>query len=205
MSTTSPRLVTWENGTDLVIEMPLALDVERVWDALTDSASVRTWFAPFRLGEEPANTDTDADNDADADTDNDADAPAARPITFELEDVELTGTVLSCETCDHVLFELEGFGVLGIRLVPLDDDAGQGTSDAGQGTSDAGRETLLVFTQTAADADAARTRAEEFGPMWDTHLRLFARTLGAEVAEMSEPELDAVYSNLELETAEAES
>ncbi|WP_209371446.1 hypothetical protein [Brevibacterium renqingii] len=190
MSTTSPRLVTWENGTDLVIEMPLALDVERVWDALTDSASVRTWFAPFRLGEEPANTDTDADNDADA--------PAARPIIFELEDVELTGTVLSCETCDHVLFELEGFGVLGIRLVPLDGDAGQGTSDAG-------RETLLVFTQTAADADAARTRAEEFGPMWDTHLRLFARTLGAEVAEMSEPELDAVYSNLELETAEAES
>src|SRR5699024_12469100 len=50
MSTTSARLLTWENGTDLVIKMPLALGVEDVWKALTDSASVGAWFAPFRLG-----------------------------------------------------------------------------------------------------------------------------------------------------------
>src|SRR5699024_8707297 len=59
MSTTSARLLTWENGTDLVIEMPLALGVEDVWKALTDSASVGAWFAPFRLGEEPAEAEAD--------------------------------------------------------------------------------------------------------------------------------------------------
>ena len=33
MSGTSPRLVTWENGTDLVIELLLERDVETVWTA----------------------------------------------------------------------------------------------------------------------------------------------------------------------------
>jgi hypothetical protein len=170
MSTTAPRLVTWENGTDLVIEMPLALDVETVWDALTDSEGARTWFAPFRLG-------TD-----------DADVPGSRPITFELEDINLGGSVLSCDDYDHVLLELDDFGVLGIRLLPLEGENGQ--------------ETLLVFTQTAADAESARAQAAEFGPMWDTHLRLFARSLGLEVPEGTEPELVAIYSDLELELSE---
>ena len=188
MSTTSARLLTWENGTDLVIEMPLALGVEDVWKALTDSASVGAWFAPFRLGEEPAAAE--------------AGGPAARPITFELGDVDLDGSVLSCETCDHVLLELDDFGVLGIGLVPGETDAGQEAADAGQG---ADQETLLVFTQTSADVDTARARAAEFGPMWDTHLRLFARSLGLAAAEATEPELVAAYSDLELDTSGDES
>ena len=194
MSTTSARLLTWENGTDLVIEMPLALGVEDVWKALTDSASVGAWFAPFRLGEEPAEAE--------------ADGPAARPITFELGDVDLGGSVLSCEICDHVLLDLDDFGVLGIGLATRETDtaqgaagAGQGAAGTGQGAADADQETLLVFTQTSADVDTARARAAEFGPMWDTHLRLFARSLGLAAAEATEPELVAAYSDLELDTS----
>ena len=189
MSTTSARLLTWEDGTDLVIEMPLALGVEDVWKALTDSASVGAWFAPFHLGEEPAASD----------------APAARPITFELGDIDLDGSVLSCETCDHVLLELDDFGVLGIGLVPGETDTDQEAADTGLGAADADQETLLVFTQTSADVDTARTRAAEFGPMWDTHLRLFARSLGLAAAEATEPELVAAYSDLELDTSGDES
>jgi hypothetical protein len=191
MSTTSARLLTWENGTDLVIEMPLALGVEDVWKALTDSASVGAWFAPFRLGEESAAAE--------------ADAAAARPITFELGDIELAGSVLSCETCDHVLLELDDFGVLGIGLVPGETDADQEVADIGQEAAGTDQETLLVFTQTSADVDTARTRAAEFGPMWDTHLRLFARSLGLAAAEATEPELVAAYSDLELDTSGDES
>ncbi|MCU4296810.1 hypothetical protein D3I60_06925 [Brevibacterium permense] len=177
MSATSPRLVTWENGTDLVIELLLGCDVETVWSALTDSDSARTWFAPFRLGEESA------------DAEDDPDVPASRPITFELEDADLDGAVLSCEEYDHVLLELETFGVMGIRLLPVEGESGD--------------ETLLVFTHTAPDVDSARSQAADFGPMWDTHLRLFARALGLDVAEATEPELDAVYANLALEIADS--
>lgn len=179
MTTTSPLLVTWENGTDLVIELPLALDVEHVWTALTDGESAGAWFAPFRLGEEPAEVVDEAD------------VPASRPITFALEDADLDGSILSCEDFDHVLLEIDGFGVLGLRLLPVDGESGE--------------ETLLVFTQTAADVDSARAQAVEFGPMWDTHLRLFTRSLGLDIAEATEPELDAIYSALPLETAEADS
>ena len=166
MSDTSPRLVTWENGTDLVIELLLGRDVETVWNALTDSDSVRTWFAPFRLGE-------------DGET---------RTIAFALEDIDLSGSVLSYEDFDHVLLELDDFGVLGLRVMPLEGETGQ--------------ETLLVFTHTASDVETARAQAAEVGPMWDTHLRLFARTLGIDIAEATEPELVATYSDLDLEIAE---
>lgn len=190
MTTTSPRLVTWENGTDLVIELPLALDVETVWNTLTDSESARSWFAPFRLGGDSTSAGADVSGVLDPDSDESAaDESASRPITFELEDIDLDGSVLSCEEYDHVLLELDDFGVLGIRLLPVDGEAGD--------------ETLLVFTQTSADVETARARAAEFGPMWDTHLRLFARALGLDVAEAVEPELVAAYSDLELETADA--
>lgn len=191
MTATSPRLVTWEHGTDLVIEMPVARDVETVWDALTDGAGAGAWFAPFRLGEdadEVATPDSATDGATDEES-AEAEEPAARPITFELEDVDLIGAILSCEEYDHVLLELGDFGVLGIRLVPLDGETGE--------------EAVLVFTQTAADAESARSQAADLGPMWDTHLRLFARSLGLDVAEATEPELNAIYSDLALETADS--
>lgn len=191
MTATSPRLVSWEHGTDLVIEMPVARDVETVWDALTDGAGAGAWFAPFRLGEdadEVAIPGSAADGATDEES-AEAEEPAARPITFELEDVDLIGAILSCEEYDHVLLELGDFGVLGIRLVPLDGESGE--------------EAVLVFTQTAADAESARSQAADLGPMWDTHLRLFARSLGLDVAEATEPELNAIYSDLALETADS--
>jgi hypothetical protein len=191
MTATNPRLVTWEHGTDLVIEVPLARDIEAVWNALTDPDSAGSWFAPFRLGAETEPTDADEPGAEPADTDEpaDADEPSARPITFALGDVDLDGTVLSCEEYDHVLLELGDFGVLGIRLVAVSGETGE--------------ETMLVFTQTSADVASARATSADFGPMWDTHLRLFARSLGLDVAEATEPELDAVYSNLDLETLDA--
>lgn len=183
MSGTSPRLVTWENGTDLVIEVLLERDVETVWNALTDAESARAWFAPFRLGEETGAAESGTADEADAD------GSASRSITFALEDIDLNGSVLSCEDFDHVLLELDDFGVLGIRVLPLEGETGQ--------------ETLLVFTHTAPDAETARGQAAEVGPMWDTHLRLFARTLGMDIAEVTEPELVAIYSDLDLEAAES--
>ena len=52
MTTTSPRLVNWENGTDLVIELPLALDVATVWSKLVDAETARTWFASFTVDDD---------------------------------------------------------------------------------------------------------------------------------------------------------
>ena len=67
-----------------------------------------------------------------------------------------------------------------------------------------GDATLLIFTQSAPDVESARLKAADFGPMWDTHLRLFARTLGLDVVEAGEEELLALYADLELEDSEAE-
>lgn len=164
--TTSPRLVTWENGTDLVIELPLGVEPEVVWKQLTDSESASYWFAPFHI-DEPA------------------DEAEGRTISFDLGEVQLSGVILSFEVGDHVLVELDDFGVLGFQLLPLE------LSD--------GEATLLVFTQSAPDLESARLKAADFGPMWDTHLRLFARSLGLDVAEATEPELLERYADLEVE------
>lgn len=177
MTTTSPRLVNWENGTDLVIELPLALDVSTVWSKLVDAETARTWFASFTV-------DDDGD---DADGASEETNPA---ITFDLGETQLHGEILSCEVEDHVLIELEDFGVLGIQLLALELTDGDAT--------------LLIFTQSAPDVESARLKAADFGPMWDTHLRLFARVLGLDVVEAGEEELLALYADLELEDSEAE-
>ena len=177
MTTTSPRLVNWENGTDLVIELPLALDVATGWSKLVHAETARTWFASFTV-------DDDGD---DADGASEETNPA---ITFDLGETQLHGEILSCEVEDHVLIELEDFGVLGIQLLALELTDGDAT--------------LLIFTQSAPDVESARLKAADFGPMWDTHLRLFARVLGLDVVEAGEEELLALYADLELEDSEAE-
>ncbi|AZL13871.1 hypothetical protein CXR25_14350 [Brevibacterium aurantiacum] len=169
--------MNWENGTDLVIELPLALDVATVWSKLVDAETARTWFASFTV-------DDDGD---DADGASEETNPA---ITFDLGETQLHGEILSCEVEDHVLIELEDFGVLGIQLLALELTDGDAT--------------LLIFTQSAPDVESARLKAADFGPMWDTHLRLFARTLGLDVVEAGEEELLALYADLELEDSEAE-
>ncbi|WP_240373172.1 hypothetical protein [Brevibacterium zhoupengii] len=209
MTTTSPRLVKWENGTDLVIELPLALDVATVWSKLVDAETARTWFASFTVDDDAVGSDDasdgadsdgiDDDNDADNsgndadDSGNDADgasADANPAITFDLGETQLHGEILSCEVEDHVLVELEDFGVLGIQLLALELTDGDAT--------------LLIFTQSAPDVESARLKAADFGPMWDTHLRLFARALGLDVVEAGEEELLALYADLELEDSESE-
>lgn len=175
MTTTSPRLVNWENGTDLVIELPLALDVATVWSKLVDAETARTWFASFTVDGDDADGASEETNPA---------------ITFDLGETQLHGEILSCEVEDHVLIELEDFGVLGIQLLALELTDGDAT--------------LLIFTQSAPDVESARLKAADFGPMWDTHLRLFARTLGLDVVEAGEEELLALYADLELEDSEAE-
>lgn len=180
MSVPAPRLVTWENGTDLVIEVSLALTPDTIWAALTDGTRAGEWFAPFTVDGDTVTLDFGADG-----------AP-------------LRGEILSCEAEEHVLVEFPDFGVLGIQLLPVEVvpdlpvEAGpEAAAVSAMGAVPAG--TVLVFTQSAADEERARRTAAEFGPMWDTHLRMFARTLGDDVPEVSEDELDALYSRLEIE------
>lgn len=183
MTSTSPRLVKWENGTDLVIELPLAVDIATVWSKLVDSETARSWFASFTVDEAAASTDRDDSENSDAEDPNPA-------ITFDLGETTLNGEILSCEVEDHVLVELDDFGVLGVALLALE------LTD--------GAATLLIFTQSAPDVESARLKAADFGPMWDTHLRLFARVLGLDVAEAGEEELLALYADLELEDSETD-
>ncbi|HCG54956.1 MULTISPECIES: hypothetical protein [Brevibacterium] len=183
MTSTSPRLVKWENGTDLVIELPLALDVATVWSKLVDSETARAWFASFTVDEAAASSDSD-----DSDSEDSAEGDSNPAITFDLGETKLHGEILSCEVEDHVLVELDDFGVLGMALLALELTDGDAT--------------LLIFTQSAADVESARLKAADFGPMWDTHLRLFARVLGLDVAEAGEEELLALYADLELEDSE---
>ena len=184
MTTTSPRLVNWENGTDLVIELPLAVDVSTVWSKLVDSETAGSWFASFTVD---GATDVIGSNDEGGDGEGDAEAPNPT-ITFDLGDTQLHGEILSYEIEDHVLVELEDFGVLGVALLALELTDGDAT--------------LLVFTQSAPDVESARLKAADFGPMWDTHMRLFARALGLEVVEAEEAELLALYADLDLEDSE---
>lgn len=175
MTTTSPRLVNWENGTDLVIELPLAADLSSVWAKLVDSETAGAWFAPFTVSD-PAGESTDDSDDANS------------AISFDLGETTLNGEILSFEPEDHILVEFDDFGVLGIQLLRLE------LTD--------GETTLLVFTQSAPDDESARLKAADFGPMWDTHLRLFARVLGLDVPEATEPELLTIYADLDLEHSE---
>lgn len=183
MTSTSPRLVNWENGTDLVIELPLALDVATVWSKLVDSETARAWFASFTVDEAAASSDSD-----DSDSEDSAEGDSNPAITFDLGETKLHGEILSCEVEDHVLVELDDFGVLGMALLAFELTDGDST--------------LLIFTQSAADVESAHLKAADFGPMWDTHLRLFARVLGLDVAEAGEEELLALYADLELEDSE---
>ncbi|PCC44698.1 hypothetical protein [Brevibacterium aurantiacum] len=190
MTTTSPRLVNWENGTDLVIELPLAVDVATVWAKLIDSETAGSWFASFTVDDAAGETDS-VDTPGDDSDEANGDGGESQPgITFDLGETRLHGEILSCEVEDHVLIELEDFGVLGIQLLALELTDGDAT--------------LLIFTQSAPDVESARLKAADFGPMWDTHLRLFARTLGLDVVEAGEEELLALYADLELEDSEAE-
>lgn len=191
MTTTSPRLVKWENGTDLVIELPLAVDVSTVWSKLVDSETAGAWFASFSVDEAADSSDSDnVVNENDNDDADDASTDANPAITFDLGETKLHGEILSCELEDHVLVELDDFGVLGIQLLGLELTDGDAT--------------LLIFTQSAPDVEGARLKAADFGPMWDTHLRLFARILGLDVVEAGEEELLALYADLELEDSEAD-
>lgn len=158
----SQGLVSWENGVDLVIEVPFARPREIVWKALIDGAGAAEWFAPFTLTEV-------GDGD--------------QVIVFDLGETELEGEILSCEEGEHVLLDLDDFGVIGLRLVAAEDT---------------GHDGLLVFTQTTADLESARRLADDQGPMWDTHLRLFARSLGLDVAEVDEAAITEIYANLEV-------
>ena len=174
MTTTSPRLVTWENGTDLVIELPLASDVPTVWAKMIDQKSASDWFAEFTIEAPPQNAGDGESNDEPNDT-----------IVFDLGETQLHGEVLSYEPEDHVLVELDDFGVLGVQLIPIQLTDGDAT--------------LLIFTQSAPDEESARLKAADFGPMWDTHLRLFAKSLGLDADEIPEPQLLETYADLELE------
>ncbi|GAA1631845.1 MULTISPECIES: hypothetical protein [Brevibacterium] len=184
-----PRLVTWENGTDLVIELPLTVTPAAAWARLTDGERAGDWFAPFTV---------------------DGDSVSFDLGVSELGQTELVGEILSCEDEEHVLVEFVEFGVLGIQLLPVAVDAAAASADPSLGpeaatvaAADETDGTVLVFTQSATDAEAARQKAADFGPMWDTHLRMFARSLGVEAPEADDDDLLRTYADLELEVDDA--
>ena len=187
MTTTSPRLVKWENGTDLVIELPLAVELSTVWSNLVDSEIAGAWFAPFTISTDESGAAANTSDESHA-VDSEGDEESNPAISFDIGGTELHGQILSVETEDHILVEFDDFGVLGIQLLGIQLTDGDAT--------------LLVFTQSAPDIASARLKAADFGPMWDTHLRLFARVLGLEVTDLGEAELLALYADLELEDTE---
>ncbi|RBP68165.1 hypothetical protein DFO66_101393 [Brevibacterium sanguinis] len=190
-----PRLVSWENGTDLVIELRLPATPATAWAALVDGSAAGAWFAPFRVEDDGA-VSPDPIAAAEAPEDGAAEEAPIATVVFDLGETELEGEILSCEPEEHVLVELDDFGVLGLRLIGLE-TAEEAGAAPGTGAEPAG--TVLVFTQTAADVESARRFAADHGPMWDTHLRLFAHTLGAEFAATDEATLTARYSALEVD------
>ena len=191
MTTTSPRLVNWENGTDLVIELPLGSSTSAtVWAKLVDAETARLVVRVLHRRRRCRRNRQCRHAGDDSDEANGDGGQSQPGITFDLGETQLHGEILSCEVEDHVLIELEDFGVLGIQLLALELTDGDAT--------------LLIFTQSAPDVESARLKAADFGPMWDTHLRLFARALGLDVVEAGEEELLALYADLELEDSEAE-
>ncbi|WP_349828136.1 SRPBCC domain-containing protein [Brevibacterium litoralis] len=167
-------VVTWENGTDLVLHATAPLPPAQVWRAITDPEVVAEWFAPFTR-------DDAAESAADTGATEDGEI-----LTFTLDGEDLQAELLACEEEVHVLLEFQALGRVGITLEAPDPE-------------DTASATRIVVTHTYTSLADAAGLIDEIGPVWETHLRYLGEVLGLELIDVSEDELYAKYAQLAAE------
>jgi hypothetical protein len=89
-------IITWESGTDLVLDARVSRTPHEVWQHVADPEACAEWFAPFSTPEEDR-------------------------IVFDFEDDALTAELLVCQEDSHVLLAFEALGQLGLSLTELED------------------------------------------------------------------------------------
>lgn len=173
-------LITWESGTDLVIDTEVDAAADDVWRHIAESELCARWFAPFELlGDERIRFafDDDAIDGANADGEH-ADGVSA-PLEAE---------IIACQPGEHVLVAFEGLGRIGITLTFVEADE-PGAPEAHAGTR-------IRITQTFEDAASAAELLPESGPVWETHLRLLCERVGEGPMDVPEHEVYARYAAL---------
>lgn len=100
-------------------------------------------------------------------------------VQLELDDNVLVAHIVSCEEGDHVLFDTAKIGRLGMSL-----------SGGGEGG------TRITLTHTFSDVDEAMESILQFGPVWDTHLRMLCDALGEPRTDTTEGEMYDFYDEL---------
>lgn len=175
-------LISWESGTDLVLDTVVSAGPSEVWQVIAHPEACEEWFAPFTLigedrvrfslgDDDPESGDDDPESGGDDALDDDAVAEGADRGDLEAE-------ILDCAEDSHVLLEFAALGRLGISLRP---------GDAGT------RVTLTCTFDTAAEAAEI---LPEVGPVWDTHLRLLREAVGEPPSDVPEGELTGRYERL---------
>ena len=156
----------WEDGFDLILAAATSQPLTSVWRHVTESANTAHWCAPWRYTDKPTGM-----------------------IDLGFDDGTLAAQIVSCEEAHHVLLDIAGLGAIGISLRPLGEDAEYGDDPAQAGTE-------IAFTHTFESAAAARAAIPEVGPVWETHLRLLLDSLGEELTDAAESEINSRYEVL---------
>ncbi|MCQ9367425.1 hypothetical protein NQ038_04430 [Brevibacterium sp. 50QC2O2] len=160
------ELSSWEDGVDLLLRVDVAADPAHVWLLATDPVRCGEWFAVWQ-------------RTGDATGGTGGDDPERIAFVFGPAET-LAAQVLSCVAGVHVLLDLAGLGRVGLSLAPTAD----------------GTATRVSLAQTFETESAARAATPEFGPVWETHLRMLASALGTGMADPGEDALSARYAQL---------
>ncbi|GAA2001008.1 SRPBCC family protein [Brevibacterium samyangense] len=181
-------VVTWENGTDLVLDAAVTADVETVWTVMTDPEAVAEWFAPFTVEESAGEGSGGSDSE---DSSGDGPADGGRTLLFRMDEnpdeEPLRAELVDIEDHGHVLVEFGALGKVGIGITPTDDPGAGGTR--------------IVVTHTFESLAEAATVIADIGPVWETHLRYLLEMLGVPDTTVEEQELYTRYAQLADEVA----
>lgn len=182
-------LISWESGTDLVLDTVVSAGPSEVWRVIAHPEACEEWFAPFTLigddrvrfslgDDDPESGDDDPESGDDGLDSGDNDALGADDAADGADRGDLEAEILDWAEDSHVLLEFAALGRLGISLRP---------GDAGT------RVTLTCTFDTAAEAAEI---LPEVGPVWDTHLRLLREAVGEPPSDVPEGELTGRYERL---------
>ena len=182
-------LISWESGTDLVLDTVVSAGPSEVWQVIALPEACEEWFAPFTLigedrvrfslgDDDPESGDDDPEGGDDGLDSGDNDALGADDAADGADRGDLGAEILDWAEDSHVLLEFAALGRLGISLRP---------GDAGT------RVTLTCTFDTAAEAAEI---LPEVGPVLDTHLRLLREAVGEPPSDVPEGELTGRYERL---------